>query len=389
MVCCLGPTVHIAYFIHRLVQPVFDHVAYSTTFFKGSDVVRCIEIYQEKHLLQSNTLFANLHINDLCTTILHKQALEALERFLNEFVPDRQIQSVSIDTLLQLVRCVLENQHFVFESKIYRQIKGCGSGSPLHQLLANIYLFYWQEDLVKVLVSNNEIFGRCLDEIIFTWNKSEHGLQTLIQQTIQSQFPLLSLTSTIGTKVNYLDVQISHIDGQLRTRINHDRDREPRTLPFLLDHPFPMYSTLIQACLIRAVLVGSKVSDFQAEHHDIERTFLKNGFTMQYIREHVEEFYEQFQALEWNNHWNPDNYKVLRQRVLHYDQERTARMISERKEEQMQSKWYLTSVQNGESLINLQRHIQRLWQFYIDNEPQLNDVKMEIIHRPKYPSNTK
>lgn len=390
MVCCVGPTINIARFIHRLVQPVFDHAAYSTTFFKGSDAVRCLEVYQSRGLLQSNTLLVNLHIHDLCTIIPYEQLLEAFERFLKEFVVDQQIQCVSIETLLRLAHCVLKNQYFVFKDKIYRQIKGCGSGSPLNQLLANICVFYWQEDLVQFLTNRNEIVGRCLDEIFLTWNGSKRELQTSIRRMVRGKHPQLFLTTTIGTKVTYLDIQISHINGrQLQTRIHHPQCAGVRTLPFLLDHPFQVYSTLIQACLIRTALVCSKVSDFQAEHHDIEDIFLKNGFTMPYIREHVEAFYEQFQASEWNNYLNADNYKVLRQRVLDYDQQRTARIMSERKEEQIQHKWFLSTVRNGEELFELQRDINRRWQQTIENEPQMKDVKIEIVHRPKYPANTK
>ncbi|CAF4963416.1 unnamed protein product [Rotaria sp. Silwood1] len=91
-----------------------------------------------------------------------------------------------------------------------RERQYCGFGQPLNHLLANIYMFYWQQDSVKILVNQNEIFGRYLNEI------------------------------------------------QLRTIINHDNDIEPHGLSFISDHPPVMYSTLIQVCLMRAALIRSK-----------------------------------------------------------------------------------------------------------------------------------
>ena len=233
MICCLSPTVGIARYMHRLLQPIYDQVAYSTTFFKESDAVHALENYAKQGLLLPKTLFATLHVNDLCTIVPHEQLIEILQRFLNDFVPERQIQGVSIDTIIQLVRFVLQNQLFVFNNNIYRQIKGCGSNLPFNHLLANIYMFYWQEDLVKILVKNKEVFGRCLDELFFTWNKSKGDLQSFIRTIINPKFPTLFITTAIGKKVNYLDAKISHVNGKLHTRVHHDRDIEPRALPII------------------------------------------------------------------------------------------------------------------------------------------------------------
>ncbi|CAF3782409.1 unnamed protein product [Rotaria sp. Silwood1] len=114
------------------------------------------------------TLFAAVHVNDLCTLIPHEQLTEPLQHFLYDYVPDGQVQGLTVDSIIELVRFVLQNQYFIFDNKICRQIKGCGSGQPFNHLLANIFMFYWQQDLVKTLVHKNEIFDRYLNEMFFT-----------------------------------------------------------------------------------------------------------------------------------------------------------------------------------------------------------------------------
>ncbi|CAF2938990.1 unnamed protein product [Rotaria sp. Silwood2] len=111
---------------------------------------------------------------------------------------------------------------------------------------------------------------------------------------IHQKYPNLSITTSIGKKVNYLDAQISQINGQLRTTINHDQDIEPRALSFISDHPPVMYSTLIQACRIRAALLCSKESHFHNERRDIQVIFVQNGYSIEFIREHVEQFFQDF-----------------------------------------------------------------------------------------------
>ncbi|CAF5049326.1 unnamed protein product [Rotaria sp. Silwood1] len=168
MVCCLGPTIGISRYISRLLQPIYHQATRSTTFFKASNAVHALENYAKEVRLQSNTLFAAVHVNDLCTLIPHEQWTESLQHLLYDYIPDGQVQGLTVDTIIELIHFVLQNQCFIFNNKIYRQINGCGSGQPLNHLLANIYMFYWQQDLVKTLVNQNEIFDRYLTEMFFT-----------------------------------------------------------------------------------------------------------------------------------------------------------------------------------------------------------------------------
>ncbi|CAF5144178.1 unnamed protein product, partial [Rotaria sp. Silwood1] len=144
----------------------------------------------------------------------------------------------------------------------------CGSDQPFNHLLANIYMFYWQQDLVKTLVNQNEIFGR-----------------------------------------------------QLRTIINHDNDIEPRGLSFISDHPPVMYSTLIQACLMLAALIRSKVSDFHNGRRDVQIVFLNNGYSMNFIKDHVEQLFQDFHISNWKSNLNQNTYDKMREEIMEYDQQ--------------------------------------------------------------------
>ena len=86
--------------------------------------------------------------------------IETLEHFLNIYLPKRQIQGITIETILELVGLVLRNQIFFYHNSIYQQIKGCAFGSPLTSLLVDICMFYWQQNLVNKLMEKNELFGR-------------------------------------------------------------------------------------------------------------------------------------------------------------------------------------------------------------------------------------
>ena len=396
MVCSLGPTIGIARYLSRLLQPIYDQVTFPTTFFKEADAVHAIDMYAKKGLLRSKTLFATLHIHDLCTKLSHEEILQAFERFLNDYYTSEQaIQCVTIDTIMKLVRLILQNQIFIFDNQVYRQIKGGATTSPLTILLMNIYMFYRQEDLVKILTKRNEIFGRCFDKIFLTWNGWHDELHSLIHTTIngkQRSFSSpLRITTSIGKKINYMDAQICHLNGYLRTKINHEFDTDPRTLPYVYDHPRLVYSTLIRASLIRAVLCCSHAIDFYLEQLDIEQTFHTNGYHWEYINEHVEQFFQEFNALELSqtDMINQFKYNEFRCSIFNYDQQQLEMKIKQRKTEQKKEKWYISSTLKGETLNDLQKSCQTRWKNYLDNHIELNNSDVEIIGHPKYPSNTK
>jgi hypothetical protein len=119
-----------------------------------------MEEYHKKGFLRPNTRFVTLYIHDLSTIFPHEQTIERLQRFLHEFIIDGRIQGMTIQTIIDLVRLFLENQYCLYENKLYQLIRGSSFNSPLTMILANIYLYYWQQDLVAILDDKNELFGR-------------------------------------------------------------------------------------------------------------------------------------------------------------------------------------------------------------------------------------
>ena len=160
MHCRRGLTFKISRFLSRLLQPIYDRVTHATTFNTGIDIIDAVEAYSNKGLLRSDTLFATLHIHDLCTIFPHEPTMAALQRFLHEYVIDGRVQGITIPNIMDLVRLCLQNQFILYDNKLYQQIRGSGFNSPLTAILANVYLYYWQQDLVAIVDEQHGIFGR-------------------------------------------------------------------------------------------------------------------------------------------------------------------------------------------------------------------------------------
>lgn len=160
MTSCLGPTMALSQFLTSLLQPIYDQITASTTFSRGVDAIKTVDLYVNKNLLRPTTFFATFHVDDICTIFPHKQTIHFVERFLRDYVPEQRIQNITVETLIILVKMFLNQQYFLYNNQIYRQIKGSGSGSSLTTILININMFYRQQDLVNILLNKNELFGR-------------------------------------------------------------------------------------------------------------------------------------------------------------------------------------------------------------------------------------
>ena len=154
----------VADYLSALLWAMFDRVTRCQRWSHGADAVQALETYAQQDHLRASTLFVTFSMDNICAVLPHGEALDVLEHFLRRYAPDDEIfqkEGMTIDTVLRLVRLVLNNQFFVYSNRFYRQTVGCASGSPLTMPLAYIYLFHWKQALISTIIDNTEeLFGR-------------------------------------------------------------------------------------------------------------------------------------------------------------------------------------------------------------------------------------
>ena len=146
--------------MNDLLAPIFLHVARQTTFINGIDVVRRLEKYVADGRLISTTKFITADVTDLYTMIPRQGALEALARFCLRHAKQGKIGTFNLDHIMRMARLILDTNTFVYNNKYYRQIRGGAMGSAFTQVLANIYMLEWEQDLIQYQTARHEIYGR-------------------------------------------------------------------------------------------------------------------------------------------------------------------------------------------------------------------------------------
>lgn len=154
-----APTTGISKFLDRLIRPLFDKHARSTTIIDGTDLIRQLHQYVVSGRLQKSTLFCIFDITDLYTMLPQEESINVLCEFLIEH-GYRKIDGIPLDAIRKLARIVLTENAFVYGDKIYNKILGGAMGSPFTLTLANIFMWKWQKKLVHRLINDNEFYGR-------------------------------------------------------------------------------------------------------------------------------------------------------------------------------------------------------------------------------------
>jgi len=122
-----------------------------------------MEKFSEKGCFNATTQFVTIEIKDFDIIFSHEQIIQTLEYFLLDCMSNRTKQTssyLSDKTIIRLVRLILKKQYFMYDNKLYQQTKGGNPDSLLIRLLVDIYLLYWQQNLVQFLKRKKELFGR-------------------------------------------------------------------------------------------------------------------------------------------------------------------------------------------------------------------------------------
>ncbi|CAF1322746.1 unnamed protein product [Adineta steineri] len=391
IICKDGATMNITRYLSHLLWSIFNRVYGCKTFFNGADAVHALEQYVKNGHLQSITFLATFNINNICTRFPHDETIKALENILNihgSQLQDEVGECLSNVVILQLIHLVLDNQFFVYQNKLYQQIKGSASGSLLTIPLACIYMFHCQSTFEMALINNknNELFGRYRDNLFLTWNGSKDELSTLLNISDNKQHEHIQINPFIGKKVHFHNVELSHNNGILHTKIYRDPTTDEYEVPNKFQYGTNKESKLIEAALIYAIRCSSIEADFHDEIRHIRKCYLSCDFSTEFVRQNMIEFFQKFDIGKICNGKVTVPYNDLRQRVLEYYQEQLTLKKQRQIEKQNILHILYPSHWNSQMVTDIKNNLQEVIKHCVgDNEAQSSMNKIEIVARPNSP----
>jgi hypothetical protein len=116
-----------------------------------------------------------------------EESLNILMEFLT-FYGYQKVKVIPLDAIRKIARIVITENVFISEKKFYKQIIGGAMGSPFTLTLANIFMWKWEQKLIRRQIASNEIYGRYVS-ILFLY-------ENLSSNVFYVSFPDISMTSS-------------------------------------------------------------------------------------------------------------------------------------------------------------------------------------------------
>ncbi|CAF1451813.1 unnamed protein product [Adineta steineri] len=262
-------------------------------------------------------MLVTITIKNYHTMIPHDEMLEVLKSFLGDEVFLDGIGNIPKRKAHVLAGLFLRNNYFYYNNKIYRCARGSPKGLLLSETLCHIYAFHWQKVLLEKLSLDTQFYGRCQNQIFFTWNRSKNELCELLQ-IFGTQHSNIEFDIKIDSTVQFLDVHVSNYHGTLFTRVYHDSNSQQYTLPYVVGNSKRAHSHWLRSALIRAVRYCVSVYDFNQERFYLQATCLVNGYSLEFVDHRIRHFFKHFDGISLLSVSNQDEYDKLRRRLMNH-----------------------------------------------------------------------
>jgi hypothetical protein len=285
------PTVKISKFLDDLFRPLFDQMAKTTTVASGFELVKQLHNWSEQHWSRE-TLLCTIDVADLYTMIPQVEGVLSLKKMLDHLQLKR-VEGLNVETILRLSRFVMQNNYFSYEGRYYRQIRGGAMGSPLTLTMANCYMYFFEQEIVRQVHNSHGLYFRFIDDIFLVINWSQRELLEQVERW--NGFDMnIQLLATMGSAVNFLDLSMENRDGQLVTKVFHKPSHEPYFLPFNSIHPLHMKKNIPFAMLLRAVRYCSSFHLYIEERESLRMALLLNKYPHQLITEQFQRVFSKY-----------------------------------------------------------------------------------------------
>ena len=129
----------------------------------------------------------------------------------------RDNKQISSDTLTELAEVVLKNNIFEFDEKTFKQKRGTAIGTKFAPPYAILFMANLEEKMLEGFEKKPMIWWRYIDNIFFIWEHGEESLKVFIEQVNMSNSRIKFTAEYSKEEVNFLDVNIKLIDGELKT----------------------------------------------------------------------------------------------------------------------------------------------------------------------------
>ena len=265
---CSFYTENISSFLDHHLQPLVQRVK---SYIK--DTNHFLNKIKEIGKLPEGAILCTMDVVGLYRNIPHGEGLASLYKSL-ETRENKQILSY---TSAELAKIVLKNNIFEFE-KTFKQKHGTAIGTKFAPPYAILYMADLEEKLLEIFGKKAMIWWRNIDNIFFIWEHGEESLRDFKDQ-VNLFHPTIKFTAEYcKEEVNFLDLNIKLIDGELKTDLFVKPTDTHQFLDPTSSHTYHCNKGIPYSQALRLNRICSDNTNFDKRCNDLEKWLIERGY---------------------------------------------------------------------------------------------------------------
>lgn len=229
-----------------------------------------------------NSKMCSLDLVNMYTNIPLRGALKAIEANLFR----NNINKNEIKEVITLLKLVLGQNYFMFDSKIYLQKEGLGMGSPLSGLIADIFLNEIENKMIDEIkkLDPDLQWLRYVDDVWIKYNSVKIDSETILKKCNNHSNKIqFTKEDEINGNLNYLDVELNRTDNGLIIGIYRKPTTTSHTIHASSNHPEQHKKAAFRCYINRAETIPNNTSSKEKEYKLIEHLALENGYNLNWL----------------------------------------------------------------------------------------------------------
>ena len=203
-------------------------------------------------------------------SLFTKVPLPIVLSFLRKKFSENNLQlpsGLTIDALIALIDLCCESTVFSFNGRYYQQTAGVAMGSPLACILANIFMEFFEEELVKLFPAQPAFWCRFVDDIFCIWPHGMDDFQSFLNG-LNELVPSINLSAEWESKniskgtatLPFLDILVHRSPMGVKFSVFRKKSHSHTYIHYFSHHAPHVKKGVLSGLFLRALRISS--SDF-------------------------------------------------------------------------------------------------------------------------------
>ncbi len=284
---CGGPTEKISQFLDHHLQP---HVSNIKSYTRDSgDLINTLEAL----VIPPNCILVTIDVKALYLNIPHEEGIKAVLDRLYYKNPNSKDVPIPPNTMSDLLKIVLTQNHFQFTDLMFHQIQGTAMGTKMAPAYANIFMAELEEKLLNNYHITPLLWKRYIDDILCMWPGTQSELEKFTEYLNKSHPTIKFTYESSRTEIDFLDITI--YKGK---RFNHKSilDVKPffkktnkfQYLQYNSAHPRQTFRSVLKGELTRLLRASSDPEIYTTIQEKLRTEFRNRGYPNKLIQQVID-----------------------------------------------------------------------------------------------------